>query len=152
MKEVDLEDLVALDHCIFKDTWSEKQAKHILLYKNNCCLVIEQNRELVGFLAFSFNNNRFCLLKLGVRQELRRKGLGTMMISKLSSFASGDAIEIDVPEDIALCPEGFEFFKKNKFVATGIKKKCFDSCKCYTSPDAITFVRHEKKDSFGEAA
>lgn len=73
----------------------------LLRDRNTIGLVIEQDDEILGFVAYQLSDSHIELLRIGVHLEHRRMGVGTRMLQRLAGkiiHSKRDHIACDVPE------------------------------------------------------
>ena len=126
-KKEELDALVAADETIFRHPWKRDAMKEVVVTNNNLCLVAEAGEEILGFLIFEIQRDRFYILKMGVIPGKRQKGVGTALLNYLRERLSGarTIIETDVRESLALVGEAYKFYQKHGFKGAGMDHEFF---------------------------
>lgn len=86
-----------------EDPWSERDFLDQLRQRNCIGMIIEDplGDDLYGFMVYELHRRRLHILKLGVRESMQRRGIGSDLMQKLKSKLSNDRrtdICVDVPE------------------------------------------------------
>lgn len=84
--------------------------------KNSICYVLEFGNKIVGFVFFKFYENSIKINKIAIKEEFRKKGFASLLLSKIKSKVNNKrnvifafVSEWDLDSQL--------FFKKSNFFA-----------------------------------
>lgn len=80
----DIDKVAALEKELFSDAWSENMLTDCMQqshYRVSVC--VNELQEIVGYLISTHVAGEAELLRIGVRTEMRQRGLGSMLMAKL---------------------------------------------------------------------
>ena len=106
-------------HWRYPDEWVERWLDDLHLkeydFKNQYILIIEIDRQIVGFCSISKEDNYFEILHLWLLPDYIGKGYGRQLLN--------NAIEMFVPENslikVEAEPNAEDFYQKNGFATVG---------------------------------
>ncbi len=79
----DIEEVLEIEQLCFATPWLEKEFIRCLRQRNCIGRVIEDGRDVLGFMVYELYKNRIELLNIAVHPCCWRRGLGRAMIEKL---------------------------------------------------------------------
>ena len=83
----DMSDVYAIDqHCT--SPWKEVDFTDALSQRETIGMVIESGDEVLGYMVYQLGEKQIMLVRIGVRKDHRRAGLGRLMIEKIKSKLS----------------------------------------------------------------
>ncbi|MGN6135373.1 MAG: ribosomal protein S18-alanine N-acetyltransferase [Aureliella sp.] len=86
----DMAAVLDIEQQSFEFPWSEEEFVRCLRQRNCIGMVAERDQAVVGFMIYELHKNRLHLLNFAVARDLRRTGVGTAMVEKLSSKLTAD--------------------------------------------------------------
>lgn len=84
----DMPEVLQIENRSFEFPWSDEDFVRCLRQRNCIGMVAEHDERIVGFMIYELHKNRLHILNLAVRDDMRRRGIGTQMIKKLISKLS----------------------------------------------------------------
>ena len=81
----DHEAVLEIEQLGFDEPWDKSDFIRCLRQRNCIGMVIEDGRDVLGFMVYEVHQSRIVLLNLAVHPCCRRRGLGTAMIDKLKN-------------------------------------------------------------------
>jgi ribosomal-protein-alanine N-acetyltransferase len=81
MSRADIEEVVRLEKLCFSDPWSKSSFEHELINRFSIPLVVKSGNRIVGYSCLWLIFEQMEIATIGVSPELRRKGIGGMMMS-----------------------------------------------------------------------
>ena len=81
----DMPAVMDIEQQSFEFPWSEEEFIRCLRQRNCIGMVAERGDQVAGFMIYELHKNRLHLLNFAVASALRRSGIGSAMIEKLSS-------------------------------------------------------------------
>lgn len=129
MAEQDVAQVACLEVESFSDPWSEQGILDSLHQTFSLCLVAEVDDQIAGYLLFYQNLDEGEILRIAVKHQKQRLGIGSLIIEKMNAFCEEKRIKrvmLDVRESNC---RAREFYKKQGFVQDGMRKHF------YTNPD-----------------
>jgi len=82
----DLHGIAEVEQTCFSSPWTSEDFAKCLDRKHCNGLVIEVDNKIIAFLIYEVRRRSIQLINLGVRPDVRRKGLGSKLIKKLISY------------------------------------------------------------------
>ncbi|MCA9184149.1 MAG: ribosomal protein S18-alanine N-acetyltransferase [Pirellulaceae bacterium] len=122
----DMGEVLAIEESSFEFPWCEEDFVRCLRQRNCIGMVAEYNDQVVGFMIYELHKTRLHILNFAVRNDFRRRGVGTQMAEKLIGKLSHDRrtkIMLEVREtnlDAQL------FFRNSGFRAVSVLKAFYD--------------------------
>lgn len=114
----------------------------IMLMSGYIILVMEdQNNNIVGYSVNQYQDNRCHILSIGIKQDLRSKGLGKIMLEYLYDIAKNNKSEflsLYVHFDNT---KGINFYKKNNFNVQSEKINYYNYIEGYKSRNAYFMIK-----------
>jgi ribosomal-protein-alanine N-acetyltransferase len=123
-----------------RDLFSEKKWSYFQIlreFKNDFSkiLVFKEKEEIIGYLIFREIEPEIEILKIGVRKEYQRKGVGTKLMQKLIEIAKEKNISKIFLEVKASNLSAYNFYKKLGF------KEMYRRKNYYGNEEAIVMVK-----------
>jgi ribosomal-protein-alanine N-acetyltransferase len=84
----DMPEVLAIEGGSFEFPWSEEDFIRCLRQRNCIGMVAEHNERVVGFMIYELHKNRLHILNFAVNEQLRRRGIGSQMVKKLTGKLS----------------------------------------------------------------
>jgi len=137
----DMPEVLAIENDVFEYPWVEEDFIKVLRRRNCIGMVAEHDDRVVGYMIYELNRTHLHLETLGVAKQVCGKGVGRMMIDKLTGkLREGGRTRIttDVRErnlDAQL------FFKAMGFRCVNTIRERWDS----TNEDAYVFQYRLKR-------
>jgi ribosomal-protein-alanine N-acetyltransferase len=82
MQESDIPALMAIERASFTTPWSEISFLGEIYKKNGISRVALLEGELIGYICVNYVLHESHLLNLAVRQDFRRRGIGTILLNE----------------------------------------------------------------------
>ncbi len=134
-----IKDVHKIEEDCFSIPWSEKSF-YDELTKNKMAIYIvaKENNEIIGYGGMWHVINEGHITNIAVKNEYRRKGIGSKIIDELINIAKekemiGITLEVRTSNNIAQ-----NLYKKKGFIIEGIRKEYYDDNK----EDAILMWKH----------
>ena len=86
----DMAAVLDIEQQSFEFPWSEEEFVRCLRQRNCIGMVAERDTTVAGFMIYELHKNRLHLLNFAVAHTMRRSGVGTSMVEKLSSKLTAD--------------------------------------------------------------
>ncbi len=143
----DMPSVLDIEQQSFEFPWSEEEFIRCLRQRNCIGMVAERDNAIAGFMIYELHKNRLHLLNFAVSKDLRRSGVGTAMIEKLSSKLTPDRrnrIMLEVREtnlDAQL------FFKQRGFRAISVLRSFYED-----SPEDAYLMQYRHRATAEELA
>lgn len=139
IKKIEKENLVTLYNIekeIFKNNcFSYIQIEEMFLMKNYSIYVISIKKELVGYLIIFDNSESLEIIKIGILNKERKKGLGKKLINEAKKIKKNILLEVRKSNVVAI-----KFYKENLFKEIGIRKNYYEK----EREDALVMVFFNK--------
>lgn len=84
----DMPEVLQIEQGSFEFPWSDEDFVRCLRQRNCIGMVAEHDERIVGFMIYELHRNRLHVLNFAVRDDVRRRRVGTQMIRKLVSKLS----------------------------------------------------------------
>jgi [ribosomal protein S18]-alanine N-acetyltransferase len=84
----DMSEVLEVENDGFEFPWSEEDFIRCLRQRNCIGMVAERDERVVGFMIYELHKTRLHVLNFAVGKSLRRRGVGTQMVDKLSGKLS----------------------------------------------------------------
>ena len=135
-EEKDLRIISELERDLFsEEKWSYFQILREFKNDFSKILVFKEKEEIIGYLIFREIEPEIEILKIGVRKEYQRKGVGTKLIQKLIEIAKEKNISKIFLEVKASNLSAYNFYKKLGF------KEMYRRKNYYGNEEAIVMVK-----------
>lgn len=79
----DMPEVLAIEKECFPDPWGEEHFETLLRQRNTIGIVAESDGKIVGFQIYELQPGLFHVVTMAVATLLRRRGIGTQMMSRL---------------------------------------------------------------------
>ena len=79
----DMPEVMRTERASFEYAWTEDDFLRCLRQRNCIGMVAEQGETIHGFMIYELHRSRLHVLNFAVHPELRRQGIGGMMVAKL---------------------------------------------------------------------
>jgi ribosomal-protein-alanine N-acetyltransferase len=86
----DMPEVLAIETASFEFPWCEDDFLRALQQRNCIGMVAEHEGRIVGFMVYELHKTQIHVLNFAVAPELRRHGIGSQMLAKLSSKLSSE--------------------------------------------------------------
>ncbi len=84
----DMPEVLAIEHASFEYPWCEEEFLRVLRQRNCIGMVAEHGERIAGFMIYELHRNKIHVLDFATHPELRRRGVGRQMVSKLAGKLS----------------------------------------------------------------
>jgi len=84
----DMPEVIAIEKAEFDDSWSEEDFTNQLRQLNCIGWVTQIANRVVGYMIYELHKTSIHIINLAVAEEYRRKGIGSLMVTKLKSKLS----------------------------------------------------------------
>lgn len=122
----DLPEVLAIEAQSFgRLAWDEDDFKRVAGHRNSIIYVAEVHERIVGYVIFELRPRRLKLLRLAVRSDHRRLGVGAALIAKLAAKLAPERrqwIDASLRETWL---DALQFLKAVGFRATGLHRGHF---------------------------
>jgi ribosomal-protein-alanine N-acetyltransferase len=147
MKMADLDDVMEIEQASFSLPWSRWMfGRELEDRENSHFLVMRSGSEVIGYIGFWMVLDEAHIVTIAVRSDLRRKGIGSMLLaSALVLAVSLDANRATLEVRVTNLPAQ-RLYKKFGFEVVGIRRKFYSD----TGEDAYVMWVHDLKDKIGE--
>ncbi|MDD3403660.1 MAG: ribosomal protein S18-alanine N-acetyltransferase [Hespellia sp.] len=129
MTPADVQGVHLLEEESFPDPWSEKSITESLEQSFSLCLAAEEEDILVGYLIFYRNLDEGEILRIAVKSDHRREGIGAQLIAGMRKYCEQKGIHRVMLDVRAGNTKAGKFYKKQGFVRDGMRKHF------YANPD-----------------
>ena len=134
-----LEDIPAVEAMeaeLFSDAWSKRSLENTIYYRPDTSFVAELDGEIAGYMFFMAAADEGELLRIGVKPECRRGGIGVKLMNHMDEYVSENGIysvwlevrEHNIPAQ--------ELYKKCGFEMQGYRKHY------YRNPDEDAVIMY----------
>ena len=106
--------------------WCEEEFITALRQRNCIGMVTESGSRVVGYMIYELHKNRLHILKMAVHPSVMRRGVGTVMVSKLAGKLSMDRRSRIMAEVRETNLDACLFLKAMGFRAISILRDYFD--------------------------
>jgi ribosomal-protein-alanine N-acetyltransferase len=120
MLRINLPDVLAIEHVTHPEPWAEGRFLRHLRQRNCIGMVAEVGNEIGGFMVYTLQKDTLDVLRLAVRPDLVRLGIGRAMADKLKGKLSpGRRTALTLLADERLTG-GHLFLRAQGFAATHV--------------------------------
>ena len=136
----DMPEVLQIEQGSFEFPWSEEDFVRCLRQRNCIGMVAEHDERIVGFMIYELHRNRLHVLNFAVRNDVRRKQVGTQMIRKLVSklsYQRRNRIMLEVRETNLAAQL---FFREHGFRAISLLRQFYED----TPEDAYLMQYHHQ--------
>jgi ribosomal-protein-alanine N-acetyltransferase len=133
----DLDQVMDIENKSFKSPWTSGGFNTELERKPSICLVARDGAVVLGYLVFWVLHPEIHILNIAVKPNLRRYGLGNLLLDYLLDYAAEIGVEeifLEVrPSNIG----AFSLYQKKGFVVNGLRKNYYAE----DHEDALLMIR-----------
>jgi ribosomal-protein-alanine N-acetyltransferase len=79
----DMPEVLAIEHGSFEYPWCEEEFLRVLRQRNCIGMVAELGERIVGYMIYELHRNKISVLDFATHPDLRRRGVGRQMVTKL---------------------------------------------------------------------
>lgn len=122
----DMPAVLEIEQQSFEFPWSEEEFVRCLRQRNCIGMVAERDTAVAGFMIYELHKNRLHLLNFAVASSMRRTGVGSSMVEKLSSKLTADRrnrIMLEVRETNL---DAQIFFRQRGFRAVSVLRSFYE--------------------------
>lgn len=122
----DMTEVLEIERESFEFPWFEEDFIRCLRQRNCIGMVAEFGERIVGFMIYELHKTRLHILNFAVAPDMRRRGVGTRMASKLVAKLSSQRrarITLEVRETNLAAQL---FFKQSGFRATNVLRAFYE--------------------------
>lgn len=116
--------------------WTYEQLEHSLRLENVLCYVAKNDDKVLGFVLIEETPYDFDILEIVVDQELRGRGIGTMLMKKVLDYAKLTHKEKATLEVASDNKNAISFYEKFGFSQISIRKNYYKN-----GNDALIFQK-----------
>lgn len=115
--------------------WTHEQLEHSLRLENVLCFVAKKEDKVLGFVMIEETPYDFDILEIVVDEQMRGRGVGTMLMQKVLQHAKNThkekaTLEVAVDNVVAIL-----FYEKFGFTKISVRKNY------YKNKDALVFQK-----------
>ena len=125
----DMPRVLEIENRCFDNPWTEDDFIRCLLHRNCIGMVAEVGDGTSGFMIYELHKNRLHLLSLAVDPIYQRRGIGSVMLRKLTNKLSRDRRNRIMLEASERNLDAHLFFRKIGFKAISVLKDFYDASK-----------------------
>ena len=129
MSEKDLESVCAIEKECFRDAWSPDQFENAVKGNTQKILVLENDGIVLGFGVIMTVLDECEILRIAVKNEYRRKGLGSVLLDSMLEQARENGAGIFYLEVRASNDPARMLYEKKGFTETGRRKDYYTNPK-----------------------
>lgn len=116
--------------------WTYEQLEHSLRLENVLCYVAKNDEKVLGFVLIEETPYDFDILEIVVEQNLRGRGIGTMLMKKVLDYAKRTHKEKATLEVASDNKNAMMFYEKCGFSQISIRKNYYKN-----GNDALVFQK-----------
>ena len=116
--------------------WTYEQLEHSLRLENVLCYVAKNDDKVLGFVLIEETPYDFDILEIVVDQELRGRGIGTMLLKRVFDYAKLTHKEKATLEVASDNKNAIMFYEKFGFSQIGMRKNYYKN-----GNDALIFQK-----------
>ena len=133
----DLAQVLGIEIASFTKPWTSDGFITELERKPAICLVAREGPDVLGYLVFWVLHPEIHILNIAVRPDLRRNGLGGLLLDYLLDYASEIGVEEIFLEVRPSNLSAFNLYQKKGFVVNGLRKNYYAE----DHEDALLMIR-----------
>lgn len=140
----DMPEVLEIEQESFEFPWSKEDYIRCLRQRNCIGMIAELGERVVGVMVYELQETSFQLLNFAVHRELRRRNIGTALMSKLQNKLSPqrrDSIFLEVRE--TNLPAQL-FFRNQGFRAISVLRDLYEE-----TPEDAYVMRYQYQDKKG---
>ncbi|MEM7786024.1 MAG: ribosomal protein S18-alanine N-acetyltransferase [Planctomycetota bacterium] len=122
----DMEEVLEIEKSSFEFPWTEEDFIRCLRQRNCIGMVAEYDEKVVGFMIYELHKDQLHVLNFAVRPDVRRRGVGIQMVTKLIGKLSQQRRNRIVLEIRETNLAAQMFFKNLGFVAVSVLRDYYD--------------------------
>lgn len=138
----DLDRVVTIDWMCFEHSWDEEDFLESQRQRNRVGMVVEIDREVVGYMIYELRKDHLALIRLGVHPDHRLSGVGRTLVNKLLSKIRSqqrNRIELNVRESNLSAQK---FYFRLGFKAVKVERKYYSD----TGEDSYLFCSYNNSE------
>ena len=129
IREEEIADVAILEKNIFPDAWS--QSNILETYKQSQAIILgaEEDEKIVGYCIFYYVMDEGEIARIGVKEELRGRGIGRGILNAICEFCKAHGVErllLDVRESNETARR---FYEQYGFTVDGMRKDFYEQPK-----------------------
>lgn len=118
----DLETLVQIESLSFPDPWTKQSFDDMFAMPTTVCLVAEEDDTILGYAFLMVAYDQLELLKIAVRPELRKRGVGACLMESMFSYAKENEMTAILLEVRSKNEAAISLYERFGFTRCGIRK------------------------------
>ena len=134
-KTSDAEEIAQLEKDIFPDAWSENAI--LREAQNGKIIVFKENNKIIGYCIFMLGGDQGEILRIAVREDARKKGVGKMLLEKAFGKMKDEGANEVFLEVRSKNSAAISLYKKMGFQKIDVRKNY------YGDDDALIFKKAE---------
>lgn len=138
MVEEDIPEVASIEAALFSDAWSKRSLENTIYYRPDTSFVAELDGKIAGYMFFMAAADEGELLRIGVKPEYRRNGVGMELMHHMDSYVSENGIYSVWLEVREHNTPAQELYKKNSFEMQGYRKRYYHN----PDEDAVIMCRN----------
>ncbi len=121
----DMAEVLRIENSSFEFPWSEDDFIRCLRQRNCIGMIAECQEKVVGYMIYELHKSRLHIINFSVSSDLRRRGVGTQMISKLVNKLSHERRPRIILEVRETNYPAIKFFQRNGFLAVSLLRNFY---------------------------
>lgn len=109
--------------------WKKEDLEHSLKLDNVVCFVAKNSDIILGFVLLETTSFDFDILEIAVREDMREKGIGTMLIQQVFQYAKSTNKEKATLEVAFDNKPAISLYEKFGFLKISERKKYYQNGK-----------------------
>ena len=138
-----IEAIAQMEREIFRDPWSEQSIRALILSELSFSFVAIREGEIVGYFLGSCIVPEGEVFRLAVKAELRRRGIGYRLLSRVCDLSRESGLEMLFLEVRADNFPAISLYRRFGFLDYGVRKKY------YRDPEADALLMRILNDKNG---
>ncbi len=123
----DLNAIVSLENECFSSPYKEKDVIYELSENPFCnTLVIENNREIIGYLMYLITFDSSSIVRIGVKKNYRKQGIAFSLLTKCEEYLKEKQVEFFTLEVRESNLAAINLYEKFGFLKICVKKSYYD--------------------------
>lgn len=109
----------------FDEFWTPEILKKEIIGENKKYIVVRENNQIVGFAGLMLNIDEAEIMNIVTKKEMRKKGIGTLLLEKIIEIAKNNNLEKIFLEVNENNKHAIKLYQKAGFQKIGIRKKYY---------------------------